>query len=230
MANSKMPVEASSDHEHTTGHTDAARDFYLVRHGETDYNRKRIVQGRGVNAPLNAKGQEQSRLFHQAYAPVDFEHVFVSSLLRTQQTAAPFIDQGISWSAHPELDEIDWGHREGKKADAAMRQEYAQVLQGWTRGALDVAIPGGETPLDVQQRMVVFLDHWKAQAHARSLVVCHGRAMRVLLCVLLERPLEHMEHFEHGNLGLYHLRYQSGTFSMLLRNSDRHLRASANHE
>ncbi|MBI1193006.1 MAG: histidine phosphatase family protein [Bacteroidetes bacterium] len=206
------------------------RDFYLVRHGETDYNRKRIVQGRGVNAPLNPKGQEQSRLFHRAYVNVDFEHVFVSSLLRTQQTAAPFIDQGIPWSAHPELDEIDWGHREGKKADAAMRQEYARVLEGWTKGALDVSIPGGETPLDVQQRMLVFVNHWKQHAPARSLVVCHGRAMRVLLCVLLQRPLEHMEHFEHGNMGLYHLRYQSGTFSMLLRNSDRHLRANASHD
>jgi probable phosphoglycerate mutase len=222
MAN---PTSTEGPSAGATGGKTPPRDLYLIRHGETDFNRKRIVQGRGVNAPLNAKGQEQSQLFYRAYAALGFDHVYVSSLLRSQQTAAPFIDQGTPWSAHPELDEIDWGHREGQKADAAMRQEYARVLEGWTKGALNVSIPGGETPLEVQQRMLHFRKHWTAQAHARSLVVSHGRAMRVLLCVLLERPLEHMEHFEHGNLGLYHLRYDNGTFSMLIRNSDRHLRA-----
>ena len=206
------------------------RDLYIVRHGETDYNRRHIVQGRGVNAPLNDKGQRQSRMFHAAYQNAGFEHVYVSSLLRSQQTAEPFVEQGIPWSAHPELDEIDWGEREGLKATASMRAEYKKILDGWTQGALDVSLPGGESPLDVERRMRQFLLHWEQRLHTRSLIVCHGRAMRVLLCVVLDLPLEHMERFEHGNLGLYHVqrdeREPDARFSLIVRNSDRHLKTS----
>ncbi len=95
---------------------DTTRELYLVRHGETDFNRKRIVQGRGVNASLNERGREQSRMFFAAYGHLPFEHVFVSSLDRSQQTAEPFLERGLPWSAHPELDEIDWGRSEGKRA------------------------------------------------------------------------------------------------------------------
>ncbi len=201
---------------------DTTRELYLVRHGETDFNRKRIVQGRGVNASLNERGREQSRMFFAAYGHLPFEHVFVSSLDRSQQTAEPFLERGLPWSAHPELDEIDWGRSEGKRANPAMKQEYRRIMAQWAQGEHHISLPGGESPLDVSRRMEQFMAHWQGQNHRLSLVISHGRAMRVLLCLLLERPLEDMEHFEHGNLGLYRLRYQDGRFELLLRKCDRH--------
>lgn len=209
------------------------QDLYIVRHGETDYNRRHIVQGRGVNASLNEKGRKQSRQFYEAYAGLPLNHVFVSSLRRSLETAEPFAEQGVPVSRHADLDEIDWGEREGLRATAAMRAEYRRILDGWHQGALSVSLPGGESPLDVRDRLTRFLEYWESRNLSCSLIVGHGRAMRVLLCLLLERPLEHMVHFEHGNLGLYHLqrnRSQTTTFTMLLRNSDQHLRLSNRNE
>ncbi len=203
------------------------REIYLVRHGQTDFNRQGIVQGRGVNSALNETGIEQSQRFYKAYKNTKFDHVYVSSLLRTRQTAQPFIDSGHPWTAHPELDEIDWGHSEGKRASPEMRKDYKRIIQGWSQGQLQVALPGGESPLDVKMRMEQFVEHWKTQSHQRSLVVSHGRAMRVLICVLLGRPLEHMEQFEHGNLSLYYLNYEQNRFNLLLRNTDLHLRVTS---
>ncbi len=45
--------------QHSTG--DAVTHLFLVRHGETDYNRQGIVQGRGIDVPLNELGRRQAR-------------------------------------------------------------------------------------------------------------------------------------------------------------------------
>lgn len=41
----------------------ALKDIYLIRHGETDYNRMRVVQGSGIDADLNELGNKQARAF-----------------------------------------------------------------------------------------------------------------------------------------------------------------------
>ena len=53
----------------------------------------------------------------------------------------------------------------------------------------------------------------------------HGRAMRILLCWLTNRPLAQMDYFEHSNLCLYKLRYDYGTrtFAVELSNNTAHL-------
>lgn len=201
-------------------------ELYLVRHGETDFNRRRIVQGRGVDSELNDTGREQARRFHARHRHRGFHHVHVSALRRTHQTAEPFVLEGLPWSAHPELDEIAWGEQEGKKASDAMKRQYRRIIDGWATGALEVALPGGESPLDVAARMDRFLDAHIRPALGRGerrLVVSHGRAMRVLLCRLLDRPLTCMEDFTHGNTGLYRLSWNGRSFALEAANDRSHL-------
>ena len=45
---------------------DLVKDIYLIRHGETEYNRKRVVQGSGIDADLNELGQEEWAKLHYA--------------------------------------------------------------------------------------------------------------------------------------------------------------------
>lgn len=51
------------------------KDIYIVRHGQTDYNLKGIVQGSGVDASLNDTGREQAAAFHKAYGNYPFDRV-----------------------------------------------------------------------------------------------------------------------------------------------------------
>ena len=43
------------------------KDIYLIRHGETDYNRLGVVQGSGIDADLNELGQRQAKAFFDHY-------------------------------------------------------------------------------------------------------------------------------------------------------------------
>jgi broad specificity phosphatase PhoE len=56
------------------------------------------------------------------------------------------------------------------------------------------------------------------------LVCMHGRAIRILLCILLNYPLKSMDMFEHENLCLYLLEYDGSTFNIRLHNDISHLR------
>ena len=87
----------------------------MVRHGQTDYNLQGIVQGSGVDASLNEKGQAQARAFYTAYHQLAFDRVYISKLKRSKESVMGFINAGIPYEEHESLNEICWGTREGKK-------------------------------------------------------------------------------------------------------------------
>ena len=200
------------------------KEIYIIRHGETDYNRKGIIQGRGVNSELNEKGIQQAAAFYEHFNHIDFDVVFTSSLKRTQQTVEPFVQQGYQFDAHEGLDEINWGVHEGKLADSNLSKEYLYITGQWKSGVLEEKIPGGETPLDLQQRQTRFIEHILKPHPAQKILMCsHGRAMRVLLCTLLEKDLSSMDDFPHQNLSLYKLNYANGKFEVELFNYIEHV-------
>ena len=67
-------------------------ELYIIRHGETDFNKRGIIQGRGVNSDLNDHGISQARSFYKAYHHIEFDKVITSTLKRTHQTVQSFID------------------------------------------------------------------------------------------------------------------------------------------
>ena len=60
---------------------------YIVRHGETDYNRQGIVQGQ-IDTPLNEAGVEQARLAADALEDTPFEVAYSSDLQRARRVSA----------------------------------------------------------------------------------------------------------------------------------------------
>ncbi len=181
--------------------------FYIIRHGETDFNAAGIVQGRGVDSSLNEKGREQAALFYQKYKNIPFDLVITSTLKRAQETAAPFLlENKINTIFTANIDEIHWGVSEGKVSSLEMRNNYREVLKEWKAGNYDIATTGGETPGELAERLRVFI----AEAELFSpteiknvLVVSHGRTLRALICLLKNEPLANMELYEHSNTGLF---------------------------
>jgi probable phosphoglycerate mutase len=99
------------------------------------------------------------------------------------------------------------------------------MLRQWQLGNTTLRIEGGESPDDVVKRMQPAIDHIMARTEEQTVLVCmHGRAIRILLCVLLNYPLKSMDMFEHENLCLYMLQYSGSMFTIKLHNDTNHLR------
>ena len=80
------------------------KTIYLIRHGETDLNKRGVVQGRGMDTDLNDFGRKQSEAFYKAYKHVPFDKIYTSTLKRTHQTVKGFIDLNIPWTQYAGLD------------------------------------------------------------------------------------------------------------------------------
>jgi len=198
-------------------------ELFIIRHGETDYNKNRIIQGRGVNAPLNETGRKQAQLFYESVRHIEFQKIYSSSLLRTQESLQPFAEAGYRIESTSFIDEIDWGIHEGKAPSIELRDEYKRILSYWQEGNLDEKIEQGESPLQVQARMKKFIgSHLKGQI-GKMLICSHGRAIRIFLCTLLNKPLQYMDSFPHQNLSLYKLKKGDGGLAIDLFNSTDHL-------
>ncbi len=204
-----------------------SKKIYLIRHGQTDFNLQGIVQGSGVDSDLNATGRAQARAFYEAYKDVRFQKIYTSALKRTRQSVQSFIDDGIPTEALAGLNEICWGNREGQRITPEEDVYYHYMLAQWQIGNTSLRLEGGESPDDVVVRMKPAIDQiMNARGEDTVLICMHGRAIRILLCMLLNHPLRAMDAFEHQNLCLYLLHYNGSSFTIERNNDVSHLRLS----
>jgi bisphosphoglycerate-dependent phosphoglycerate mutase len=104
------------------------KSIYLIRHGETDLNRKGVVQGSGVDSMLNEWGEAQAAAFFNAYQHVPFDKIYTSALQRTQQSVRGFINQGIPYESYAGLYEISSSTAPPKKGKVLYRFEKGRFL------------------------------------------------------------------------------------------------------
>jgi probable phosphoglycerate mutase len=198
--------------------------LYIVRHGETEFNRLNIVQGSGVDTDLNATGIRQANLFHAAYGKHPFDKVYTSALRRTQQSVQAFIDAGIPHEKLPGLNEICWGDIEGRPQTPEQKMRYWEVVTKWNAGELDARVMNGESPLEMCIRQQEALQQIMRHTAERQVLICmHGRAMKSFLCQLLDVPLDRMEEFQHSNLCLYVVKHNGEGFELVMKNDISHL-------
>jgi broad specificity phosphatase PhoE len=198
--------------------------LYIIRHGETEFNRLNIVQGSGVDTHLNETGFNQAKKFHAFYKDIPFDTIYTSALIRTQQSVQPFIDSGISHQKLAELNEICWGDFEGKAQSEEQKLLFWNVVEKWKSGELHEKIPNGESPLELQNRQSIALNHIMQNTFEKTILICmHGRAIKSFLCLLLNIPLTKMDEFMHSNLGLYLLIFDGSSFELVKQNDTEHL-------
>jgi len=200
------------------------REIFLVRHGETDFNKAGIVQGRGVNSSINEMGQFQAQKLFEHFKHISFNAVLTSTLQRTQQTLQPFAEAGYELIAHEELDEINWGIHEGKITTYESSNGYHELIIQWKSGNVHAHVEEGESPLELQQRQLKFINEILPAYEGKILICSHGRAMRSMLCTMLDKPLSEMETFPHNNLSLYKLNQKHDRFELDWFNYTEHLK------
>jgi broad specificity phosphatase PhoE len=201
------------------------KEIYIIRHGETELNRLGIVQGRGVDSDLNDTGRAQAAAFYNHYKDIQFDKIYTSVLKRTHQTVKQFIDLGLPWEQHTGLDELAWGLWEGQPNTPEARHAFLEIVEKWQGGNYEAKFEGGESPNDVSLRMNETIELIKSRTDEKRILVCmHGRAMRLLLCMLLDKPFSEMVDFPHQNTTLYKISFDDGHFSVIDFNNTNHLK------
>ena len=146
----------------------------LIRHGPTEWNAARRLQGRS-DIPLSAGGRETVGAWT---VPEEFKGFrWVSSpLCRTVETATLLL--GRAPPTEPRLIEMSFGDWEGRTL-ADLRAEFgAAVAEREARG-LDFKAPGGESPRQVQARVRPFLADLAAAGHS-TVAVTHKGVLRAI--------------------------------------------------
>ncbi|MFB6098633.1 MAG: histidine phosphatase family protein [Salinibacter sp.] len=210
---------------------DSATTLYLVRHGETEYNRRGIVQGGGIDSELNPTGQAQARALAQRLGPVPVDALYASTLRRARQTADILArpHEPVSRTYLRDLGEMDWGVFEGDPPSEEREASMEALKSAWRDGAYDRAVEGGESIRDVQERARRALRHILAREAGRTaLVVTHGRYLRVLLATALDDyGLEHMPELHHSNTCVNRVVVEEGRAEAKLLNCTAHLSSLA---
>lgn len=201
------------------------KTLYIIRHGETDLNKRGVVQGRGMDTDLNETGRKQAEAFYQCYKHIPFDKIYTSTLKRTHQTVERFIAEGIPWVQYSGLDEMAWGVFEGQESTEDVKIAYENMMASWTNGDLHLKFEEGESPLEVNERQLEVLEKLIEVNDDENILVCmHGRAMRLFLCLLTDRPLYEMEKFPHTNTTLYRVEYDGEGFEIVDFNNTDHLK------
>ena len=151
-----------------------ATTILLARHGETDWNAARRVQGH-TDVPLNDRGREQARALADELDDEPLDAVYASDLLRAHETARIVAERkGMDVIVLPELRERHFGTWEGlTDTEVLERYPHARTVTSWG---------DGETREELSRRILDALERI-AEAHpdGRVLVVAHGGPLRVAL-------------------------------------------------
>ncbi|MDD4923912.1 MAG: histidine phosphatase family protein [Dehalococcoidales bacterium] len=174
----------------------------LVRHGETDWNRVKRVQGGSSDTPLNDIGREQAKGLASLLEGEKIKAVYSSPLQRAVFTAKEIAAlHNISVKTSPALREIEAGELEGILS-ADLGKRFSDYLFD---GDKMVKIPGGESLSDVQQRSWDLIKKLCAEYDECTIVlVSHYFVILSLICKVLDVPLYKINRFrmDTGSLSI----------------------------
>ena len=182
----------------------------LVRHGETDWNLKRIPQGH-VDIPLNDTGRKQAHAVAMRLRDWDIDAIYSSDLARAAETAKILgIAVGLPVEFSAAWREFDLGDWCGLTR-IEIEERFPHELEALARGE-DVARGGGETMAAVQAR--AFAEYQRLESLHQGetiLVVSHGGTLKALICRLIGLDLQNMGRLSTGgNTGVSIVQFERG--------------------
>lgn len=173
--------------------------LYLVRHGETESNRRGLALGR-ADVPLNERGLWQAERLGRALAAEPLAAVYSSPLQRTQDTArAIAASHVLEVEVEERLIEMEIGEAEGLTF-AEVRSRYPDFLQMWmSEEGPRRRMPGGERLIDVQERAWSAVDALAAR-HGNEAVaaVTHNFVILSILARVLGIELAQFRRLRHS--------------------------------
>lgn len=166
--------------------------IYLIRHGETLWNREGRCQG-VTDVPLTEKGYRQAHAIADAFARKPLSLVLSGPLQRTRETAAIIAEsQGLSVETREELREWNQGELEGLTG-AELLSNHRAYFERWFQDPAGAAPPGGETLQSLQDGAWPVIESLRERAlNGPVAVVSHTMTIGTILCAALGLDLAHI--------------------------------------
>lgn len=198
-------------------------ELVLIRHGETDMNRELRFQGH-LDVGLNAIGLEQARRLAARMAGERADAVYVSDLLRAQQTAKPIAGElALQPVADTGLREQCFGRVEGMRADDIQR-DLPDAWAGWLRFDEHFAMPEGESTREFHARVMAAIQKLvAAHPQQRVVVVTHGGVLDMIYRTARSLGLSGPRQSEIPNAGFNRIAVRDSSIEILTWADTRHL-------
>ena len=182
--------------------------LHLFRHGQTNWNQERRVQGQS-ESHLTELGIQQAKELSKRIRHLKFDQVYCSSSVRTRQTADhAFADSDVPIEYLDSLREIDLGPWEGHLYDDIAVRDPDSFKHFWEQPHL-FDVEGAETFYQLQQRAVGAVSAMLNKFDRRTVaIVSHGALIKSLLCHYRQRPISelwappNMHHCAHSIVDL----------------------------
>jgi broad specificity phosphatase PhoE len=179
----------------------------LVRHGQTEWNRDRRVQGH-TDTPLDEVGRAQAERVARRLAEEPIAAVYASDLSRAQETAQRIAaPRGLRIETSPLFREAHYGLWEGMTV-AEIEAQYPEAYLRWREDSLRNRAPEGETLEELQQRALAgAAEILIAHGGESVVVVAHGGSIRSLICGLMGWPLAAHRQLRLDNASISRVEY-----------------------
>ena len=198
-------------------------DIYLIRHGETDYNKQKRLQGVG-DIPLNARGIELAEKTAKGLRDIPFDKIYTSPLIRAKKTAEIIRgDRKIEIIPVRGLIEISFGDYEGltilKEHYNIPDPDFCNFFNAPQRYHTP---PGGESIEQLRERTTSFMRQVMNDPENEGktiLMASHGAAIRGILSGLQGLPIaQFWDGGVHKNCAVTLIRAEKENFEIVFEN------------
>ena len=199
-------------------------DLFIVRHGETEYNRQNLALGQ-EDVPLNETGRHQAEALGRALEGERLSVIYASPLVRASRTAEAIAKPyGMEVVIDDGLIEMDVGEMDGLPF-ADVREQFPGFIERWLgpEGSNE-RMPGGERLVDVRDRADAALSAIvKRHEGERVCLVSHNFVILSLLTQLMGLELAGFRRFSHSVAAITRVEWRRGAPVVVSLNDTCHL-------
>ena len=199
--------------------------IYLVRHGQTAWNKEEIFRGR-TDVPLDETGLKQAELAGQYFKGIEIHAIYSSPLSRAWQTAQKIAQiQTVKVEPLEGILDMSFGDWEGH-AHQEIRNMDNETYRQWVESPHLVKLPGGESLDDVRGRAMAALEEVLRKHSEKTIVlVSHRVVCKVMICAILGLDNSHFWQIAQDTTAINLIQYKKGKYILSLMNETCHLKA-----
>ncbi|GAA3663466.1 histidine phosphatase family protein [Asaccharospora irregularis] len=201
-----------------------ANTFYIVRHGQTNWNILGKTQGHG-NSDLTEQGIVQARELAEDITKYPIDYIYSSDLGRAIQTAEILGEKlNLEVQKTEGLREMGFGVWEGLLIDE-IKKDYSDIYDIWRNDPHLVNIPKGETLQVIKERVDNFIEEINKKHENKHIIfVTHSITLRVMLLSFLGSGMENIYRIKQDNTALNIVEYRDYGPVVIKMNDTSHIK------
>lgn len=184
-------------------------NIYLLRHGQTEENRKGTYYG-NLDVSLNEIGIGQGNKAKEFFNNITLDKVYISDKKRTLEMATLVLGQReIEIIQDNRISETNFGDFEGKTYEE-IQKLYPKECMCWQNNWKEFVPPGGESYINLCKRVKSFMEDIKKNQCDNVLICTHSGVIRAMFCYIMNENIDLFWKFASKNGDISLIKYEHG--------------------